>query len=94
MAETSDLSGYDVIFVGFPVWWGREPSIIDTFLESNDLTGKTVIPFCTSGITGVEKAVAHIRGILGSGVTVEDGRRLGADGSEEEIRTWTELLKF
>lgn len=87
MAETPDLSGYDIIFVGFPVWWGREPIIIDTFLESNDLTGKTVIPFCTSGITGVEKAVTHIRGILGSGVTVEDGRRLGADGSEEEIRT-------
>ena len=51
-----------------------------------------VVPFCTSGTTGVEKAVSHIKGIVGEKVTVCDGKRLGADGTEEEVRRWTELL--
>ena len=47
------MAQYDVVFVGFPVWWYREPSIIDTFMESYDLSGKTVVPFCTSGSSGI-----------------------------------------
>ena len=88
----SNMADYDVVFVGFPIWWGREPSIIDTFLEAYDLCGKKIVPFCTSGTTGVEKAVSHIKGIVGENVTVCDGKRLGADGTEEEVRLWTELL--
>ena len=76
----------------FPVWWGREPSIVDTFLDAHDFTGKKIIPFCTSGVTGVEKAVEHIKKIVGENVTVCDGKRLGSDGTEEEVRLWTELL--
>ncbi len=49
VADTLDITKYDVVFVGFPIWWGREPSVIDSFVETNDLTGKRVIPFCTSG---------------------------------------------
>ena len=49
MAGTVDVSPYEVILVGFPVWWYREPSIIDTFMESADFTGKTVVPFCKIG---------------------------------------------
>ena len=90
--QVTDMAQYDTVFVGFPVWWGREPSIIDTFLEAYDFSGKKIIPFCTSGITGVEKGAAHIKGIVGEGVEVDAGKRLGADGSEEEIKTWTELL--
>ena len=52
----SDMSQYDTIFVGFPVWWYVEPRIVDTFLESYDFTGKTLIPFATSGGSGIEKA--------------------------------------
>ena len=89
-----DMGQYDVVFVGFPVWWGREPSIIDTFLESYDLTGKKVIPFCTSGMSDCKKATEHIKGIVGDGVIVEEGKRLGAEGSEEEVRLWTELLSL
>lgn len=87
-----NMAEYDTVFVGFPVWWGREPSIIDTFLEAYDFSGKKIIPFCTSGITGVEKSVAHIKGIVGENVTVCDGKRLGANGTAEEVRLWTELL--
>lgn len=89
-----DMGQYDVVFVGFPVWWGREPSIIDTFLESYDLTGKKVIPFCTSGMNDCKKATEHIKGIVGDGVIVEEGKRLGAEDSEEEVRLWTELLSL
>ena len=49
-----DMAAYDVVFLGFPIWWGREPSVVDTFLESYDFTGKKLVPFCTSGGNGVE----------------------------------------
>lgn len=90
--KVENMEDYGTIFIGFPIWWGREPSIIDTFLDAYDLNGKKIIPFCTSGVTGVEKAVEHIRGIAGDGVTVCEGRRLGTDGTEEEVKLWTELL--
>ena len=87
-----NIADYDTLFVGFPIWWGREPSIIDTFLEAHDLTGKKIIPFCTSGMSGVEKATAHIKGIVGDKVSVDDGKRLGAEGTKEEVELWTKLL--
>lgn len=51
-----NLAQYDTILVGFPIWWYVEPRIVDTFLESYDFSGKTVIPFATSGSSGIEKA--------------------------------------
>ena len=94
IGKVDDMGQYDAVFVGFPVWWGREPSIIDTFLESYDFTGKNVIPFCTSGMSDCKKATEHIKGIVGDAVTVEEGKRLGAEGSEEEVKLWTELLSL
>lgn len=90
--DCDSVADYDTIFVGFPVWWGREPSIVDTFLEKFDLSGKKVVPFCTSGGSGAAKATEHIKAVVGENVTVEEGKRLGADASEEEIRTWKKLL--
>ena len=52
-AKVDNMEQYDVVFVGFPIWWYREPSIIDTFMESYDFTGKTVVPFATSGGSGL-----------------------------------------
>ena len=94
IGKVDDMGQYDAVFVGFPVWWGREPSIIDTFLESYGLAGKKVIPFCTSGMSDCKKATEHIKGIVGDAVTVEEGKRLGAEGSEEEVKLWTELLSL
>jgi flavodoxin len=64
--KAADMDQYDVVFVGFPIWWGREPSVVDTFLDAYDFSGKKIIPFCTSGGSGIgktaEKLGEYIRG--------------------------------
>lgn len=82
---------YDTIFVGFPVWWGREPSVVDTFLDSCDFSGKKIVPFCTSGGSGIEGASERIAELTGA--SVDRGIRLGGDYSEEELKVWTEGLE-
>lgn len=89
IAAAPDVSGYDVIFVGFPVWWYREPSIIDTFLESADFTGKTVVPFCTSGGSGLGDAAKNMQA-LAPGAKVYDGKRFSASASADELKKWAE----
>ena len=59
-----DLSGYDTIFVGFPIWWYIAPTIVNTFLEGCDLTGKTVVPFATSGGSDIRDSVAELQQLL------------------------------
>ncbi len=83
-----NMADYDVVFVGFPIWWGREPSIIDTFLEAYDFSGKKVVPFCTSGGSGINGAEKRFKELLGEIVTVEAGKRLGGTIEEEELKTW------
>ena len=89
MAAAPDVSGYDVIFVGFPVWWYREPSIIDTFMESTDFTGKTVVPFCTSGGSGLGDAAKNMQA-LAQGAKVPNGIRFSASASSDELKQWAE----
>ncbi len=85
-----DMESYDTVFVGFPIWWYREPSIIDTFLEGYDLEGKKLYPFCTSGGSDIEKAVERIRGLLGDKVYVKEGRRIGKLFSRADLERWME----
>ena len=87
-----DMDKYDIVFVGFPVWWGREPSIVDTFLDAYDFTGKKIIPFCTSGGSGVEGASERIAELTKA--SVDRGLRLGGDYSEEELKLWTDGLEL
>ena len=87
MAAAPDVSGYDVIFVGFPVWWYREPSIIDTFMESADFTGKTVVPFCTSGGSDLGKSVKNLQS-LAPRARVLAGKRFSATVSADELKRW------
>ena len=89
MAAKPDVSGYDVILVGFPVWWYREPSIIDTFMESADFTGKTVVPFCTSGGSGLGDSAKNMQS-LAPGANVLDGKRFSSSASEDELKKWAE----
>ena len=89
MAEKPDVAGYEVILVGFPVWWYREPSIIDTFMESADFTGKTVVPFCTSGGSGIGDAAENMQA-LAPAATVRKGRRFFASAAADELKKWAE----
>ena len=85
--KAADMSQYDVVFVGFPVWWYREPSIIDTFMESYDFAGKTVIPFATSGGSGLGDSAANMQK-LAKGAKVVDGKRFSGSASSEELKAW------
>lgn len=87
MAKAPDVSDYDVIFVGFPVWWYREPSIIDTFMESADFTGKTIVPFCTSGGSGLGDSARNMQA-LAKGAVVEEGKRFAGRTSADELKNW------
>lgn len=92
MAERCENTAeYDTIFVGFPIWWYVAPRIIDTFLESGDLRGKTIVPFATSGGSGMGKTVDVFRRILGPDVTVKEGKMLNR-ASDVEIRAWLRSL--
>ena len=89
MASKPDVSEYDVILVGFPVWWYREPSIIDTFMESADFTGKTVVPFCTSGGSGLGDSAKNMQA-LAPGAKVLEGKRFSASPSSDALKMWAE----
>lgn len=90
-SEKINLDGYDRIFIGFPIWWGEEPRILDTFVESYDFSGKTMIPFCTSASSGIGSSGDNLKTNAGSGEWLE-GRRFSADVSQAEIEEWVNTL--
>ena len=91
-SETLDLSGYSTIYIGYPIWWGEEPRILDTFVESYDFSGKTMIPFCTSGGSGIGSSGRNMEQLT-SGATWLDGSRFGGGVSEDELRAWADGLQ-
>ena len=91
-SRVENMEDYDTVFVGFPVWWYREPSIIDTFMEAYDFSGKTVIPFCTSGGSGLGPAGDNMQK-LAPGSKVVKGERFPARVSSEELAAWAESFR-
>lgn len=89
--KCENMADYDTVFVGFPIWWYIAPTIIDTFLESYDFSGKTIVPFATSGGSGMGKTVDIFKKLLGNGVRVESGKMLNR-ASETEIKAWLNSL--
>ena len=77
-SETISLDGYTTVFIGYPIWWGEEPRIMDTFVESYDFSGKTVIPFCTSGGSGIGASGTNLAANAGSGNWLEGERLSGS----------------
>ena len=82
-----NMDQYDVVFVGFPIWWYREPSIIDTFMEAYSFEGKTVIPFATSGGSGMGDSSKNMQE-LAPGAKVVEGKKFGSGVSEGELGEW------
>ena len=92
MADTAaPVADADVVFLGFPIWWYREPSIIDSFLDAYDFSGKTVVPFFTSGGSQLGEGQARIEA-LAKGAAVLNGKRFSARASERELRDLTDGL--
>ena len=83
----------DVVFLGFPIWWYREPGIIDSFLDAYDFSGKTVVPFFTSGGSQLGEGQERIAA-LAKGAKVLAGKRLSARASERELKDWVNSLQL
>ncbi len=87
--EAVDMGAYDTVFVGFPVWWYVEPRIIDTFLEAYDFSGKTVVPFATSGGSGLGRAPQRMQALV-PGAKVLAGGLLNGRPSQAELAAWAD----
>ena len=87
----ADIAGHDVILLGFPIWWYVAPTIINTFLERYDFSGKTIILFATSGGSGFGKAVSGLQGSA-PGAVIKEGRILNGRQSEVELKKWLQEL--
>ena len=90
--KSANISGYDVIFLGFPIWWYVAPTIINTFLESYDFAGKTIILFATSGGSGFGKAAEGLKPSAPK-ATIKEGKLLNRT-SLNELKAWVEGLKI
>ena len=86
--KKANMADYDVVYIGFPIWWGVAPHIVNTFIESHDLKGKTLIPFATSGGSGISQAVAALRKAYPD-LNWQDGKLLN-HADERTIRAWVE----
>ncbi len=91
-SEAVSFDGYTTIYIGYPIWWGEEPRIMDTFVESYSFDGITVIPFCTSSSSGIGRSGKNLADNAGSGNWL-DGQRFGAGASETDIRSWINSLQ-
>ena len=85
---------YDVIFLGFPIWWYTAPTIINTFLESYDISGKTIILFATSGSSGFDKAAADLKVSVDGSAVIKEGIVIHGKQSAEEWKNWVDSLEI
>jgi len=90
--EDIDLTGYKTLYIGYPIWWGEEPRILCTFVEAHDFTDITVIPFCTSGGSGIGRSGSDLALLAGTGTWL-DGTRHNASITEEELLSWVNGMK-
>ena len=87
-----EVDSYDTIYLGYPIWWGTAPRIINTFLDSYDLSGKTVYTFCTSGGSGVETSVGDLQELYPE-INIVSGHRFSSGASEDTISEWLQGLE-
>ena len=91
--SVENMEQYDVIFLGYPIWWGQAPKIISTFLESYNLSGKTIVPFCTSGSSGIGSSATNLHALT-SGATWMDGQRFSGGASRSTVEDWVDGLEL
>ena len=89
--DVDNWDSYDTVFIGYPIWWGIAAWPMDTFVENNDFTGKTVIPFCTSSSSGIGDSGTLLGEMAGTG-DWQDGERFRSGASESDVQDWVESL--
>ena len=87
--KVSNLEDYDTVLLGFPIWWYKEPTIIDKFLEENDMTGKNIYVFVTSGSSSIDSTYKSLKNNFPS-LNFVDGKRFTGNESKEEYKSWLE----
>ena len=92
--SVKNMSEYSVVFVGFPIWWYVAPRIVQTFLESYDFSGKTVVPFFTSGGSGAGNTDAVLHKSCSPSVDWRRSKRLSGDVTESELKEWADSLRI
>ena len=93
ISNNINTDSYDVIYLGYPIWWGDVPKIILTFLDNHNLDGKTIIPFCTSGSTGISGSLSTLKN-YNKNVNWIDGKRFSSSATEDEIKNWIKELNY
>jgi hypothetical protein len=88
--KVENIADYSVVFIGFPVWWYTAPTIINTFIEENDLAGKTVIPFATSGGSTIDKSNSDLKAKYPN-LNIQKGRLLN-HATQEDLNSWKNEL--
>ena len=89
--SVENMEQYDIVFIGYPIWWGEAPRIISTFVESYDFSGKTIVPFCTSGGSGMGSSAANLEE-LANGAQWLSGQRLSGSDSQDTVMEWVNGL--
>jgi len=86
--KAENMEKYDIIFLGYPIWYGQAPKIIYTFLESYNFSGKTIVPFCTSGSSPIDPSVPNLQSLRANNTTWLPGSRFTLNTSHSEIVAW------
>ncbi len=87
--RVENMAQYDTVYIGFPIWWYVAPTIVNAFLEGYDLTGKTIVPFATSGSSGMGGTNAALAPSC-PGAVLKEGRRFRGSAGEAELKAWAE----
>lgn len=88
-----NMADYDIVFLGYPIWWGQAPKIISAFLESYDFSGKTIVPFCTSGSSDIGSSATNLQGLTSDAVWLA-GRRFSSNAAHDSILEWLNSLEL
>lgn len=91
IGSVEDMEQYDIVFIGYPIWWGEAPRIVSTFVESYDFSGKTIVPFCTSGGSGVGSSATNLEQLT-DGADWLPGKRLNGSDSQDTVMEWVNGL--
>ncbi|MDD6069601.1 MAG: flavodoxin [Clostridiales bacterium] len=91
--SVENMEQYDIVFIGYPIWWGKAPRIVSTFMESYDFSGKTIVPFCTSGSSDIGSSATNLEQLT-SGAKWLEGRRLNGNDSQDAVMEWVNSLNL